>query len=367
MKCDVAIVGAGISGPLSALKLAKKGYKVVVIEDREKVGTFTDTKIDITEDRGIKKIIKELDLPVILKTNKSKWFSPNYSFDLESEVYDIYFKRGPTEDSYEVNVTNSAEDEGAKILTETNIQKFTLKQKEDKYKIVVSNSGGYQDIEAEFIIGADGFNSKVGKLGKVQYGKEKVRFVGYGVVGTKFDMPIARTHLFFDRELAPGGYMYIGKTDEGEGVACIVVDSFLMKRDIKDYYQEFKRKNRTINKILSESNIENTFRGMNATGDMPSRVKRNIVLVGDAARTLDPLFGYGVKNAIISAYNASKAIMRAIDKEDRSELSGYTEAIKNINEEIILSYEMRKDLVKSSNKELDELIKTERIVDFLVD
>ena len=90
IKCDVLVVGAGASGSIAALSLAKKGFDVVIAEKCSKVGLHTKDKIDITEETGLKEISKELKLPVKERTNKTKWFSLNHSFLLESKIYDLY-------------------------------------------------------------------------------------------------------------------------------------------------------------------------------------------------------------------------------------------------------------------------------------
>jgi len=357
MKCDVLVVGAGASGSVAALSLSKKGFDVVVVEKCKKVGDHTQNKIDITEDVGLKKIIKELKLPIKDKTNKTRWFSPNYSFSLKSKIYDLYFKRGASEDCFEVEVINSAQDNGAKLFLNSNPKNINFK---NNYvdSVIIKNNGKNYVIKPKIIIAADGFNSSMLNLLDLRmYEQRVVTFAGYGISGQNFDLPPSVTHIFFDRKNAPGGYFYIAKSCDGEGVACVVVDQSMNNRDIREHYLRIIKGNEHIKEILKNSIVKTTFQGKSHAGLLKKHLQRNVIFVGDAARTLDPILGYGVRNSIISAHIAADLTSNAIETNKLNKILEYESKIAPLVANINYSNYMRHIFRYLDNKDFDSIIK----------
>jgi len=354
-KCDVLVVGAGCSGSVCSLKLAREGFEVIVVEKENRIGGHTDPKIDITEDSDISDLIKEFELPVLNKTNRSKWFSRNYEFLWESKVSDLYFKRGHAEDSLDVVVMKKAVKSGAKLLLNTQVEKINFKG--NLAESVETSINGEKDIiKPKIIIGADGFKSNTAKLAGLEVDKETASLVGYGILGTGIEMLDSITYVLFDREYAPGGYFYIGKTHEDEGIACVVLEESMMTDSPKEYYEKFTQKNKTLKKILAKGDIKNEFQGKTKAGLMKKHSRGNILLVGDAAGTLDPLFGYGIRNALLSAKTAVELIIEQYNGTNPRTLGGYdTKLNTKINTK--KSYKHRKIFNKLNNTDIDDIVR----------
>jgi len=366
IECDVLVVGAGAAGAVCSLKLALEEFKVLIIEKEARFGGHTKPKIDVTEDKGVDEIMKELNLPILMKTNKSKWFSRNHSFDLESEVSDLYFKRGPSEDSLESHTLGSCLDAGAQILFNAQPVKFKFKEKNIE-EVRVKVKGKSRVIKPKIIVGADGFNSTIFKLGKFSIEKEIASFSAYGTLGKGFDMPPGITYILFDNEYAQGGYMYMGKTNEDEGVACIVVEEHLISKRSKVYFQKFIEKNENIKMILAKSKLGNEFGGRGIASVMKTRVKNNILLIGEAGRVLDPVFGYGMRNTLVSSYTGAEVISKALDKHNLGLLREYDIKLKPMVTKIEESAKRRDSLRQISNQEYDEIIQTDKIMEYIQD
>jgi len=352
IECNVLVVGAGPAGSVAALSLSKKGFDVVVIEKQPEIGAHTQEKIDITEDIGLSPIIKELKLPVKERTNKTRWFSSNNSFRLESKSYDLYLKRGPSPDSFEVGAMRSSIDNRVNLLLETESKKFNFKN--DNIDSVETTDG---TIKPKIIIGADGFESSV--LKELQIKEERiVTIAGYGIMGENFNLPEAETHIFFDSKNAPGGYFFIAKTKDNEGVACIVIDKSMTSELLKNYYKSFIKENEHLKEILKKSTVNNEFSGMSHAGFLERRTSGNVILVGDAARTLDPLLGYGIRNSIISGYVAAEIVAEALEEDNIKKIGEYEKEliskISNLSQEV----KMRKVFRKLSNDDFDHIVKT---------
>lgn len=82
-KKQVLVIGAGLAGLISALRLQKAGYEVALVEKRAKVGGLCGTfQIDGHEfviacndfGSGLRKLLKELDVDIKFENKKSKVF-----------------------------------------------------------------------------------------------------------------------------------------------------------------------------------------------------------------------------------------------------------------------------------------------------
>jgi len=329
LECDVLVVGAGVSGLVSALKLSKEGLKVIVIEKTKKIGQHTKTKIDVTESGGVEEIAKELKLSFLGSSHISKWFSQNNSFTYKSKEKDLFVKRGPANDSFESIAYKNALKQGVTFLFNAAPKKFIF-ENNILTTAIINQAGKTKEIQAKYFIGADGTDSKsVSLAGISQATSSGVEIAGYGITGTNFDMPESTTHVFFDSIHAPGGYFFIAKTKNGLGVASVVVNKARIKKNIKKYYSAFVNANKVLKKFLKKPRIVNEFYGSCRTFPLKKHVKNNFLVVGDAARVMDPIFAYGVRPAIISGYSAAETIIDAF-REGKTGLGDYEKQISGL-------------------------------------
>ena len=343
-KCDVLVVGAGASGSVAALKAVKEGLKTIVIEKKKKPGDF-HTRIDITRDAGITDIVKELNLELGDHSKVSRWFSKSDSFILTSKIGDYFVKRGNSDDCFEVSTIHKAEDAGAELITGVRIS--SSKKEEGRVSGITLNSG--EEIKPEHVIIATGQEPEVIRKLKIKMEeKNPVHFIAYGEIRTGLDMPKKISHIFFDSELIPHGYFYMGKNSEGLGVTSVVVSSDEVF-NVKERYTQFIRHNKSVEGQLSNSERISTFTGSRYAADIGERVHGNVFLVGDGGRFMDPFVGYGVNQSIYTGYWAASAI-----KSGGPE--AYKKAIKRTLDEIKQGRKARKVFMSLGNGDFDLLI-----------
>lgn len=196
MRCDVLIIGAGISGLVAAQKASKEGLETVLIEKQSSVG-FPYRKVDITEDIGIKRIVDELKLRILDKSKKSKWISPNNSFVLNSKIGDLFVKRGTDRDSFERTALNRALNFGCELITSAS--DIHLRYGYDGVnEVSLRDNGKKIAIKPSVVIGADGSKSAVLDSSPLKKRKKhNVYIEGFGVTAENLDMPSRCTHIFF--------------------------------------------------------------------------------------------------------------------------------------------------------------------------
>jgi flavin-dependent dehydrogenase len=358
MKCDVLIVGAGIAGSVAALKALKHGLNIVLIEKEKSIAGTIDTKLDLTEQIGIEHIIKELDLPIHDTSNKSKWFSPNQVFNFESQVYDLYVKRGRDDDSFEKQTISRIQDMGGTLLLDTTIKKFESSKNNIMDRVLVKNKYNTVEIEPSFIIGADGVGSTVLELsGLKKYETILGEFHGCGVFGADFNLPVGVTHVFFDRTIAPGGYIFATRSKQNQCILGVGIDPSITNITPRQHYEKAIANNR-ISSIIKNAKIFNQLQGYGRYGLLKHHAIGNIMMVGDAGRFPDPLFCYGVRQAILSGYGAANTCKLSLESSLDCEPSiAFESTMKGLQNQIKQGLFFRKVFRRIDNNDLDAIVR----------
>lgn len=349
--CDVLVVGAGPAGSVAALYCAKQGLRTVLIERNNKIGEHTKTRIDSSPDFGLTKVLEELELKTENIVYKSNWHSPSGgSFTLHSKIGEYYFKRGSDSDSFECSTVSKAIRTGCTLFGGVVVEGIT-KDVGRFREITISQGAEKSVIKPKIIIAADGGNSIFHRYVDKQFVKKK-RVVS-GVTGKDFTHSDT-SEIYFDAELAPGGYFYMVTCLNGLSSVGIVLDQNKIERSSERYFYDFLSKQPALaDKIKSSTN---KFAGEGHLFKLDQHTQDNLLLVGEAAGSIDPLMGYGMLPAIVSGYYAGKCSTEAIEK-------GNYEALKEYEKEVRVRFNRRMSYVFShifeslDNKDLDTLIK----------
>lgn len=341
IECDVLVVGAGPAGLSAALLLSKNGISTIVLEKNKSLGS-QQTSYDITEGSRIHNILNEMKIKPSKISRVSEWFSPNYNFILDSKIEDYYFKRGPEKDSIENILFDKLPKKNADVLFESHIDTLEIKKKQVT-EVTAKTTHGKITVKPTYIISADGAESDLRNRLKIET-EIYTTFRGFGiVVEPKKQDDIPHTKIYFNKEIAPGGYIYSGSVDN-RSFFCVVIDDIFSKKIIlRESLKKFLNQN-----VKGEIKAENYFDGIGISGTHKNHIK-NILFVGGAALFNDPFFGYGLNYAIESAYTAAQAIKK-------NKMIIYTNYLKKIKQEFKEIYPARKIWKEANNKFFDELI-----------
>jgi len=323
---DVVIVGAAVSGSVAARTLSDQGLSVLVIEKEDTVGGANSRKVDVAEVFGLKGYVEKLGVKPLCVTHKSLWHAPSGDvFEIELKQEDCYlFKRGSAGDSLENQLMTKAIAKGVEINLGWAL--VDIKKKERQSTVTISNGKEKKEILTKTIIGADGMNSVTARLGDFPP-LSKRTVTGYGIHAEDLtDVTEGVPEVYFSKKYLPGGYLYIAPVSNQEATIVGVYDSKKIgaSKDAKAVVNAFIENNPSLKEKLAKTKIINEIEGQGIIST-PRKVtvKDNILLAGNAAGVMDPLFAYGLKNAIVTGYLAGTTISDTLGSGDLTNLRYY--------------------------------------------
>lgn len=344
---DAIVVGGGPAGSFCTAFLAKKGYRVLLLDKQ----SFPRDKTcgDGISGKSIK-LLKELGLDkAVEKAEHRKIFGVVFSSP-KGELLEVPIpeNQGIMKHGYCCRrmVFDNLLFQNAKKLAAETIEGFEVKELlfEDGKAAGVSGIGGSgkeQKFSAQVVVGADGANSVVARKAGLWNSLPEHRFVALrayydGVAGMR-DM----IELHFLKSVLPG-YFWIFPLENGK--ANVGIGMILSK---------MKKKNITLQQAMLDAiEKEPLFRERFKNAKRASEVKAwnlplatahnplaadGIVLVGDAASLIDPFSGEGIGNALVSGKIAAETIDSAFKAKDFSKnfLKQYEESLwREIGREI---------------------------------
>jgi len=358
-KYDIIIVGAGLAGTTAANILSRENLNILLVEQK-KIGIGPRSKIDVAEVKNLEKYVKKLGIKPNCITYNSKWYSPsNDLFLLEFKKPDSYFfRRGSRKDSIDSQMVKESTKRGIKAVFDTKV--INIKKRKKDVIVTLDSPKCKKKIASKIVIGADGINSKVAKICGMLENKTIRRVEGYGVEGTHFrNVEPTIPEVFLNSKYAPGGYLYVAPAlDETTTVFCLVDKDRLNGVSVEEHFNSFIRKNLILKEKISNVKILNKIYGTGIiSGPLKTTVKDNVMLIGNAARVMDPFFAYGVKNAIITACLASETAVQAISRNDTSILIKYENLWRNkLSDSIKTGFFLRNIFDSLTNSDFEYLI-----------
>ena len=359
-KYDVIVVGAGPAGSTAAYSAAAAGASVLVIDRRRELGVPVQCGEALAED-----VLKELRIEpdprwAVCRTNAVKIVSPS-GIEVRIAERSVTGKVGYILDRkvFDKFLAMRAAREGAEILVNTYVNGLIT---ENGHPAGVRTTGawGKGEFRGKVIIAADGVGSRIGrwvgiktalKLEDIESG------IQFQMVGVKPE-DTSLMEFYFGSGIAPGGYAwFFPKGEDTANVGLGVLGSRADRRPV-EYLREFVRK---MPHISCGKVVEVNAGGVPVSGPLKQTVKENVMLVGDAARQVNPLTGGGIDSAMRAGTIAGEVAAKAVDEGDTSEKrlmeyeKRWREAIGKRLEKYLKGKEV---LLKLTDEELDQLART---------
>lgn len=309
---DCIVVGAGPAGSILAGGLARGGLDVLILE-KEALPRYKACGGGITvKAANMLRDVLGLDLAGCIEdriTGIHVTHRGTDRLDLHSDNPLTYMVQREIFDEY---LTRKAMESGASLLQRT----VDGVGRTDNGFAVHTGSG---DLRAGFVIGADGATSVVAKaLGLASHRRMAAAIEAELDPGPE-RLAKFRSRMVIDYGAAHYGYGWVfPKADH----LSVGVGSFVGKSSLaKELDELIRREGLTeARAIVRKGHLIPTW-----AGSRPLHVE-GALLVGDAARVVDPFTGEGIHSAVLSAIIAGETILGAVSRSNR-DLSGYSKRI----------------------------------------
>jgi len=364
MKYDVVVVGAGPAGSVTARFAAEGGAKVLVIERRQEIG------VPVLCGEGISRKIDDWDMIdgtrwIAGRMDGARIYSPDktcvtISADQAGNEtgYVIY------RDIFDQELAKKAAKAGVKFLMNTQAIGF-IKEKDKIKGIRVKQFDKELEIEADIIVGADGVESKVGQwAGIVTRLDSKDLETCCQYTFSNVDCEDAYCEFYLGKELAPGGYIWVfpkekGIANVGIGILASLSESGMAKKLLDKFIEKDPR--------LKNGQAFRFLAGAVPVAKPVETVRDNVILVGDAARHVDPITGGGLTHCLEGGEIAGETIAAAVKKKDFSKefLAKYEEGWKDaFGQKIKRNYLVKEIMLDMNDKTFNKIANSLKDVQF---
>ncbi len=312
---DVLVVGAGPSGSTAARHAALGGARTLMIEKRTEIGTpvrcgegvakrwldevgLEPSKAFIAHEVDGAKVVAPDGTTLVVDEARA---GNECGYILERDLFDRHLAKLAAKAGAEIRIRTSA----VGLLQEDGRVVGARLQ---------GMQGGY-DVRAKVVIGADGIESQVGRWAGLER-PLKTRDIDaclqYTIVGVDGDPNLNE---FYLGSCAPGGYAWVFWKDRDTANVGLGVNLSKLKdkAETKGYLDRFI----AAHPHLARGEVLEEVAGM-VTVSLP--LERTgmpgLLLVGDAARFIDPVTGGGILNGCLSGKYAGELAAEAVKDGD---------------------------------------------------
>jgi len=304
-RCQVLVIGAGPAGGFAARTLARSGLDVIILERDQEIG----------RPLACAEGISHAGLSNFLKPDPSFYSTEINSIAITVATGHRFTQRFPETIGYvldrprfDQHIVKLAQDNGARLYTETAAVDIDL-DNPDGAVVRAETREGQVEFRADYVIAADGVESMIGRRAGIATGLKLVQCetaLQHRVSGIAID---ANTMEFcVGKSIAPGGYLWIfPKSDSSANIGLGLNPAKFRGRELEPYLLDFLKDRFTTYCVDSTvCGMVPKFIGFHTLG------KKNLVLVGDAARTIDSMAGAGISKALHTGLLAAEAIIDTI-------------------------------------------------------
>ena len=317
------IVGAGPAGSSLALFLAQEGIPSLLIERHSQIGVPLSCAEGVGRD--IEDYIEMEERWICTRLSGARFtYQDGQSFKTHYPQVGYILDRK----IFDRDLAARAVSSGAKVLIET--EAIGIEGNE----LIVKRNKKIEKIGFRILVGADGVESRVGRWFGLNTSLKRDEIhscAQYLLAGIEIDPTVGE--FVIGPDIAPGGYIWIFPKGKDRANVGIGVSPILAKHSPLFYLERFIRE-----RFPKSSRLER-MRGVVGAKILKEFSKKNVLLVGDAARLTDPISGGGIVNAIHSSKLASSVIKRVL--KGNGSLKDYE---RRLEEELLKELKVREKL-----------------------
>ena len=317
-KYDVIVVGGGPAGSMAARFAAEQGATVIILEKDRDIG-YPVRCGEAVSKVGIEEFIEPDEKFISTTIDKFSMIAPDGTeVVLPSEQIVYILERR----IFDFELAKQAANRGVEIITRAYVNGLLFEEGK-VCGVKFEYKGEQHELKSKVVIAADGVESRVGRWAGI---KTHIDFREMEscvqVTASNIDINTNTLYFYFGKEIAPEGYLWIfPKYNKSANIGLGVSGEIGRKRSAQKYLDHFMDKHYPNAPILTQ-----------IVGGVPSSITLDkisapgIILVGDAARQVNPLSGGGIVSGMIGGKIGGTIVGEAIIKNDSNHILTYDKA-----------------------------------------
>jgi digeranylgeranylglycerophospholipid reductase len=359
---DVVVVGAGPAGSVTAKYAVKNGAKVIMLEKRQEIGAPVRCGEGLSLEGRLDSVDIRIDPRAITRNiDGARIISPKgYTLKVGKEKAGDECGANIDRDVFDKGLAEDAGEAGAEIMVKTMATELLFKDGQVA-GVKAKHMGENFNINAKIVVAADGFESKLGRMAGINTTLKPSDIntcFQYFMVGIE-ERPSYND--FFIGSIAPGGYIWVfPKKDDTANIGIGVNLGVLNKIDevgmAKKYLDNFIKSRPELN---CGKPIKEIAGAISCCMPIDQTVDNGIMLVGDAARHIDPITGGGIVNGILAGRLCGEVAAEGVQNNDVSKefLMKYDKGWRlEFEDKLIRNYMAKEKLVTLSDEVFDNVL-----------
>ncbi len=360
MATDVLVVGAGPGGSMAAKFAARNGVRTLLIEKRQEIGSPVRCAEGIARDWMAECDVEKDAAWIACVPEAARIFAPNGTCAL------VHIDRAGNEVGFVLEralfdkaLARHAAQAGAGILLKTHAR-YVIRSNGAIGGVVGKSMGEDIEIRAKITIAADGFESQVARWAGLETGidaRDIVATFQYRLCNIECD---SRYCDFYIGSFAPGGYVWV--FPKGRNIANVGIGV-----QMTQLHEAGATKARLDSWLAGQPGfmkgqpLDMVGGAVSTNKPLPKTVASGIMIVGDAARLINPLTGGGIVNACISGKLAGETAAAAVKCGDCSEsfLQKYEKAWRaRLEKELTRNWMAKEKIAKLDDDAFNRIVQT---------
>jgi len=351
---DIIVVGAGPSGSTFARIAASNGLSVLLFERKTKIGIPVRCGEGII-DSDLRLFYEPRSEWISNTVNKFCFVAPNGSsttFKFKDKGYILNRK------IFDNDLATLAEKEGATVVTNAYVSGLLFEN--DKVVGVkgICNNEPFE-LKSKLVIGADGVESRIGRMAGINT-TLKLNEIGSGyqktISGINIDKSVCS--FYISNRLTTEGYIWI--FPKGNDKANIGIG--ISGKASSNGESAKKRLNDYLDQNFPNHKVESiAVGGIPISKPLKQMVADGIMLIGDAARTVNPLSGggliLGMKSAVKAVDVAVKIFKDDLETSKLNLMEYQKRWMANEGKQINRIYRIKQAVEKLTDENLNRIIK----------